>query len=266
MKHEKHEPDQAAPHDWITLVNDRCDLDLAFKALQGWDHFHTDTIRGRIRSLQLRPKEAWEFFRLAEERAEEYGRSLRNILRRFYLKVYSFENALLAESEPDGGSSAQTERCLKSLLSTEVPDSEVASQLRTYSHALYLLHKEDYATAERMFKRLLRDSRDRIGDEKTGFYLGAAVTFRGLGEEAEAERQLENACLFIPALDNTYNMGLYAGTASALLRIWEREEEAREWDQFLTRLKTPKKTSDLFRERSKRMYMRSASLKRVFLF
>jgi tetratricopeptide (TPR) repeat protein len=262
----KHEPDQAAPNEWITLVNDRCDLDLAFKALEGWNHFHTDTIRGRIRSLQLRPHEAWGFFRKAEERADEFGRSLRNLLRRFYLKVYRFENAVIEESTPEGGRPGETERCLKDLLRGDTPDSEIASQLRTFAHGVYLLHKEDYPAAKKLFKKLLRDSRDRIGDEKTGFYLGAAVAHKALGEEAEAERQMENACLFIPALDNTFNMGCYAGTASALLRLWEKEDEGNEWDEFLVRLKIPRKTADLFRERSHRIYTRSASLKRVFLF
>jgi tetratricopeptide (TPR) repeat protein len=262
----RHEPDQAAPNDWITLVNDRCDLELAFKALDGWDHFHTDTIRGRIRSLQLRPQEAWGYFEKAQDRADEYGRSLRNLLRQFYLKVYRFDNAIIEESAPEGGQPGKTESCLKDLLRGDTPNSEVASQLRLFNHGLYLLHRQDYAAARKLFKKLLRESRDRIGDEKTGFYFGAAVAHRALGEEAEAERQIENACLFIPALDNTFNMGIYAGTASALLRLWDREDEAQEWDEFLVRLKIPKKTADLFRERSKRILKRSASLKRVFLF
>ena len=67
------EPDQAAPKNWITLVTDRCDLDLAFEALDGWDHFHTDTIRGRIRSLQLRPDEAWQHFLALWEFAWQTG-------------------------------------------------------------------------------------------------------------------------------------------------------------------------------------------------
>jgi tetratricopeptide (TPR) repeat protein len=262
----RREPDQAAPNDWITLVNDRCDLDQAFNALEDWDHFHTDTIRGRIRSLQLRPAEAWEHFQKAEARADEFGRSLRNLLRRFYLKVYCFENSLIQESQTGGGDPAVIEKYHRQLMSVEVPDSEVAGQLRMFNQGLFLTHTEDYPAAKKLFRKLLRQSRDRIGDEKTGFYFAAAVVHRALGEEGEAERQLENACLCIPALDNTFNMGHYAGVAIALLSIWEREEEAREWDQFLVRLKIPKKTADIFRERTKRILARSESLKRVFFF
>ena len=266
MPQKHREPEQAAPISWVTLVNDRCDLDLAFDELDGWKHFHTDTIRGRVRSLQLRPKEAWTYFEKARARAHKYEHSLRNHLRLFYLKLYCFENALIAESQSEGGSPSRTNKCLKALLAGEIPPSEVAEQMRTFVHALHLLHQADYALAKKLLKKLIRQSRDRLGDEKTGFYFAAAVAYRGLGKKAEADRQLENASLMIPALDNAFNMGLYAGTASALLRIWGREAEAREWDEFIVHFKPPAKTAEILRERSRRIQERTASLSRVFLF
>ena len=262
----KHERDQAAPHDWISIVNERADLDLAFETLEGWTHFHTDTIRGRIRSLQLRPVEAWEHFERAEARAQEFTRSVRNVLRRFYLKVYCFENAVIEESASEGASRSKTDERLKSLLEADAPESEVATHIRLFNNAVYLLHREEYTRARELFLRLLRESRKRSGDEKSGFYLGAAVAHRALGETAEAERQMENGALSIPALSNTFNMGIYAGSLAALLRIWGRDEEAKEWDEFLVRLRIPPKTAQLFRERSRRILERSSSLKRVFLF
>jgi tetratricopeptide (TPR) repeat protein len=260
------EPDQAAPKNWIMLVTDRCDLDLAFEALEGWEHFHTDTIRGRIRSLQLRPDEAWDHFENAQKRSESYGSSLRNVLRRFYLKIYRFENALIEESGSDAGDPSKMEDCLRALLCGETPDAEIARTLNLFSKGLCRLHREKYAEAKKIFHKLLQESRDRLGDEKAGFYLGAAVAHRGLGEEEESDRQIENASLFIPALDNAFNMGYYAGALAALLRIWDKEEEASEWDAFIQRLKIPPKTIRLFEERSRRIVERSLKLDRVFLF
>src|SRR5260221_14734227 len=96
----KQQWDEAAPSGWISLINEQADLDLAFEALEGWDHFHTDTIRGRIRTLQFRPQEAWEHFEKAAARFPAFSRSSINRLRHFYLKVYLFENAILEEASP----------------------------------------------------------------------------------------------------------------------------------------------------------------------
>src|SRR5688572_23345811 len=109
-RREQKEPDQSTPKDWLNLVTQGCDLERAFQALEGWEHFHTDTIRGRIRSLQLRPQEAWDYFEKAEGRAREYGQTLRNLLRRFFLKLYRFENALVEESADSGSQPGRTER------------------------------------------------------------------------------------------------------------------------------------------------------------
>ena len=113
MPQKHREPEQAAPLSWITLVNDRCDLDLAFDELDGWKHFHTDTIRGRVRSLQLRPQEAWTYFEKAQAKAEKYEHSLRNKLRRFYLKLYRFENALVEDSQLQRRKPSLVEKCLQ---------------------------------------------------------------------------------------------------------------------------------------------------------
>src|SRR5262245_54387236 len=104
----RNDADQAVPEKWLETLNERCDLDRSFEALDGWNHFHTDTIRGRLRTLQLNPGEAWSYFDKALARSESFDGTLRNILRRFYLKVYRFENALLEESIPGGGDPGRT--------------------------------------------------------------------------------------------------------------------------------------------------------------
>ena len=260
------ESDQAAPFNWVSIVNDRADLDLAFNALDGWGHFHTDTIRGRIRSLQLRPADALDHFKKAEARVDDFPRTLRNQLRRFYLKIYAFENALIFESDPDGGDPQATDRAMKELQETDLPESEVASQIRHSCRAMFALHRKNYASAKKIFSRLIDQSRDRMGDEKVDFFLGNAVAMRALNETDTAERNIETASLYIPALDNVFNMGHYACRLSALLKLWDQEDRAQEWDDFIHRLKIPASTAELFCERERRILGRSAALQRVFLF
>ena len=261
----KRDSDKAVPDNWLELLNERCDLDQSFAALEGWNHFHTDTIRGRIRYMQLRPREAWAHFDQALSRSAGFD-GLRNILRRFYLKIYRFENALLDESLPEGGDPASTEACLQEILHGDTPNSEMVRQFRLLTIGTYLLHQQNYAAAKNLLLRVIHESEMTAGDEKTGFYLAAAAAHRGLGENSDADRQLENACLSIPALDNTFNMGLYSSIVHALLRIWGRDQEAGEWEEFLLRLKLPPKTLEIFRERSRRIVERSSNLHRIFLF
>ncbi len=262
----KNDRERSAPENWLPLLNDRCDVDLAFQALEGWNHFHTDTNRGRLRSLQLRPVEAWEYFRKAEERAGEYSLSRQNLLRRFCLKFYRFENALIQESDPESADPELTQSCLKAVLRDGDSDADLAKQLRAYCRGMYLLHQERYGEAKKVFLRLLDRSRDHATDDRTVFHLAAAVAGRGTDDDEVSERQFEYASLSIPVLESKFNMGLYGGIAGALLRVWDREAEAAEWDAFLVHLKIPSKTADLFRERARRIVERTATLKRVFLF
>ncbi len=258
--------DRAAPADWMALVNEKCDLDLAFEALEGWNHFYTDTIRGRIRSLQLRPKEATTFFDLSAERVDDFPNTLRNFLRRFYHRIYVFENAIIAESESGGGDPKQTDRHLKDLMEMEIPETEIALQTRQYHKGLFFLHRDKADEAKKCFLRIIRQSRERMGDEKTAYYIGAAAAHKQLDEDKEAEKQLEYASLYIPTLENTLNMGIYSATLSALLQVWERPEEAQEWLDFLGRLKIPVKTREILLDRYRRIVARSLSLQRAFIF
>lgn len=261
------DPEQAAPRDWLTLIDDHCDLDVAFEALEGWNHFHSDTYRGRLRSLQLRPREAWAFFDLAEARYAQFKETPRNRLRRYFLKIYSFENALIEQSDPAISFSVSVlERRIREIENLEPVESPVAASLGDVCRGLLALHRADYILASRIFESLIRASGDRKTDEKTGFYFAAAASSRARGEEAEARRHMEDACLYIPALESKFNMGYFAAIASAICRLWDREEEAKEWSEFLHRIEIPEKTIGIFSERGKRIFERSRSLERVFLF
>lgn len=258
--------DRAAPADWMNLVNEKGDLDLAFDALDGWDHFYTDTIRGRIRSLQLRPKEAELFFERSQARVEEFPNTHRNFLRRFYHKIYVLENSVIAESAPEGGDPDLTDKVLEDLMNMEIPETEVALQTRQYHKGVLFLNRGKFTEAKRCFLRIIKQSHGQMGDEKTAYYLGAAVALKQLGQEKDANWQIENASLIIPTLENTLNMGIYSASLSAFLDLWGREAEAEEWRDFLFRLKMPEKTRQLLLQRKERVVTRSRALGRVFVF
>jgi hypothetical protein len=57
----------------------------------------------------------------------------------------------------------------------------------------------------------------------------------------------------------------FASTA-ALLRVWDREGEATEWDDFIAKLHVPESTWAIFGERYRRIVQKSRSLGWVFLF
>ena len=259
------ETDKAVPENWLEVFN-TCDLDEAFKALNGWNHFHTDSLRGRTLSLQLRPTEAWEYFLRAETRVDNFQKTNRNILRHFVLKVFCLENCFVEESLPDLGNTQKAKEIYKEILEFNAPNLDFARNYKNFARALYALHHKNYSGAIKTLNWLLRDTKNSMGDERTGFYLAASVAYRGEGDEATSDRFLENACLSIPTLENRFNMGLFTGVVIALLQLWGRNEGAHEWDFFLANLKISEKAANIFRERSRRMLERSASLNRVFIF
>jgi tetratricopeptide (TPR) repeat protein len=258
-------PEQAAPEDWMAVLN-ACDLDEAFESLDGYNHFHSDTLRGRTRSLQLRSTEAWKYFREAESRIRQFKSTDQNRLRHFFLKVYSFENSMTDESLPDGGNPARTAKYYREVTSFPLEGIWLVDHYKLINRGFYQLHKKNFPVARKALAEAIELTRDALRDDLAALYLTHAVACRGLGDEAASDRSLENAFLAIPALQSTYNMGLFASICTAVLRLWDREADAREWDEFLIKLKVPQKTIAIFHERSQRIIARSAKLQQVFLF
>jgi tetratricopeptide (TPR) repeat protein len=261
----KSDGDRATPENWLEVFNE-CDLDKAFDVLDGWHHFHTDTLRGRVRSLQLRPKEAWKWFSKAESKVMRFENSTKNLYRYFYLKVYCFENSIIESSKPDEGDDRKIDETIREVMSFDVSYSPKASQLQKFCRGLRLLHLEEFAQAQRIFSKLIRENSDKVWDEMTAIYLSSAVALYELNLFDKAKRVFENAALSIPVLSAKFNMGLYASIAKALLKIWGREQEAMEWDGFIGVLKIPPKTIEILQERAERILERSESLNRIFLF
>jgi len=146
-----------------------------------------------------------------------------------------------------------------------MPDSELAVQLRTYEQGLFCLHRKEYTGARELFRRLIDQSSGQLLDQQVGFYLGLAAAHKELGEAPRRSGRSRTPASppwrsRIPSPG-----GSSPSTLCALFRIWKREEESRDWREFLHRFDVPKKTLDLFLERSRRMVEKSVELRRVFL-
>lgn len=257
----------AGPAQFLEKLNDGCDLDAAFDTLEGFDHFYSCALRGRTRTLQLRPEEAEAFFAESDERYPLCQPCLRNSLRRFYVKVYRYENQLLLESSSPDEFEAELRRRAEDLrddpYAVEREDTRMG---QPYLWGHYLLHRQQYREAFDVFNEIMRPGVTRIIDNFAGLYIMAAAAARQLGLEDEAQKHVQSAALMIPVLRQRFNMGLFAGMLVALLRLWKHDREADGWLQFLVDMKVPEKTRLLFLERSRRIIAKSVELERVYLF
>lgn len=265
-KENEQDSDRAAPRDWLDIVNQECDLEKGFRALESRDHFYTDTLRGRIRSLQLRPQEAERYFERACSRVSDFPYTSRNRLRAFYTKLYRFENLLISASEPPPRGALSPEGMLSDLLNGELPELDFSRDILMYDRGILLLQAGEAKKAARVFTSLLESRPCCFSDEQAAFYLGAASAHHELGNLDEARLHVENAGLCIPVLQSKINMGLCASSICALLEFWDQADQAQEWETFLKRLNFPENFSLVLCQRKQRIIARSRELNRVFLF
>ena len=83
------------PDGWFEEFFDKANLGRSYELLEGLDHFYAATLRGRIRSLQLRTAEAWEHFDEAVELARAAPSTIANLVRQVLLHLYLFEERYL---------------------------------------------------------------------------------------------------------------------------------------------------------------------------
>ena len=92
--------DSPLPPGWTEEFVGRADLEASYQSLESCDHFHAATMRGRIRTLQLRIEEAWDHLDEADLQSRLAVETIPNLMRVFLLQVYRFENAMLERPEP----------------------------------------------------------------------------------------------------------------------------------------------------------------------
>lgn len=254
------------PDGWTKEFLNRADLERSFRDLETSHHFHASTMRGRIRTLQLRTSEAWEHFDQAEILYRNTEESIDNSTRAFLLQVYRFENALL--EGPEAGEPEIAEPVLRDFpaaILDEFPDLRRALNLRKRVQGTYLLYGGHSLEALRVFRELTEDR--RVGNEALAHsYLSLACCYFNLGDEDEGQRFLDSSELAIHACDTVLNRGYFCGLLYALYVFKDDSRKASEWKEFLYSLPCPDATKGALLGRGERFVTRCRQQNHLLVF
>jgi tetratricopeptide (TPR) repeat protein len=259
---------ETSPPNWLELVVDRIDLDAAFEALRGYDHFHSSTLRGKVRQHQNLTEEARRHFDDAEARYQAIRcPSPRERVLFFYLHAYRFDNAIFEEAIECGSETRlATDRVLKDLLTYRCPDEPTLDQIKIHIIGTYQVLRGEYEDGLSTFEKLVEESKGRVEDQRVGFFLGAAAAAAELGMIETAERHYQNAALAVHLLDKNFKLALFYSRLYALLERWDRHQEAEDWLRLLRRLPGCEDSKRCFVERARIMSEAARERDRIVLF
>ena len=254
------------PENWLKKFFRRADLKTSYRDLEGVRHFHAETMRGRIRSLQMRFAEAWKHFDHAQALISESPKSIPNLVRQFVLEIYSFNNALL--ERPVSSDCPMAEFSLPPLdpkILDEYPEIRYVLELRRNSEAMLRLHTGEVDRARSIYESLLNDKPMNKAELLVVYYLGLAACEAQNGVTAEAEAHLENASLAAQTLQKILNQASAAAQLNAFYKFTGNGQKAMEWKLFLSRLNCPQETISLFTLRAEKIYNRCSEKGRLVL-
>jgi hypothetical protein len=260
------------PAGWLDRFFGNADLEASYAELEGGAHFHCETMRGRIRSLQLRIDDGWDHFDAALEMVDDADEDIPNLVRQFVLEVYRFDHALVeAPLDP----SMEVPPLEIPLVSPGIvrgyPEIRYVLTLRKRTEALLRLHTGDVATAIQLYDELLRASRRRRAPDKLRphvlvyYYLGLAACYHAQDDEGAVRIQLDNASLAAATIELTLNRADAAARLAAFYDFLEDRSSAREWKEFLLGLDCPDATKQTFLRRAARLQERCSQLGRLVL-
>lgn len=257
----------AFPDDLRVLLFEKVDLNAAFLALSGYKHFYSESLRGRICTLQVRPEEAVKHFEEAERLAIEAPVNPKNRHRHFLLRAFSLDNAVLLEAKkPRGETSDFLDREMTRLLEFDLPSDDLSlAQLQINAIGYYQLLKKEYSAALLTFETLLQESSSRLEDQQINFYAGAAAAAKALGNEELAQRHYENAALGVNTISQPLNIALFSARLYALLSYWGRSAEAAEWLHRLQALPCPEESRECFIQRAQLFTAASTAREHIFI-
>jgi len=254
------------PPGWLSAFIARADLAASYQGLEGSTHFYAETLRGRIRALQLRLEEAARHFERAEELFHEAPRTTPNLLRRFLLSIYEFDCILL--SGPLDPALASLETLIPEVprrVQEEHPEVAFVLEFRRSVEGLFRLHVGDAARAKEIYEGLLRDD---LGDQEqlAHYHVGLAAAQHNLGHPSACLESLECAGLCLQAGTKLLPQAQVAGTLRGAYKFLEHNEEALSWELFLGGLPCPQATRDAVLRRGELSISRSVSVSRLVFF
>lgn len=248
------------PEGWRRRLLGQVDLRASFAELEGRQHFVADTMRGYIRSLELRFDDAWEYFDRAYAKANAAAESIPNLVHQFLLNIYCFDNALIESPLNTEGTNLPDlwiPTGLPQHVLDEYPEVRFVIQLRRNSEGILRLHLGDYGEAAEIFEQLIQQNSVQSTTSGRGNlnalmmnYLGLAATQLNLGLADEAFLNLENAALAVQTGGERINQARAAAILKAFYAVLDRPQEAMDWELYLERLPCPPETIVAFLERA----------------
>ncbi len=257
----------AYPESFSFLFLKKIDLEASFSALSGYNHFYSETLRGKIRSLQLKPEEAAIYFEKARKLSQNLELTPQNLNYIFILRTFALDNAVLLEAKRSQGESTELlDREMELFLSFDLPENDITlAQIQMNAIGYYQLLKKEYSASLLTFETLLSESKARFEDMQCNFYCGAAAAAKELGYEEIAARHYENAALGVNTISLPLNIGLFSARLYALLTYWERPQEAELWLERLKMLSCPEASRECFIQRAQLFTAASAAREHIFI-
>jgi hypothetical protein len=254
------------PPGWLSAFITRADLAASYQGLEGSPHFHAETMRGRIRALQLRVDQAARHFERAEALFHEAPRTTPNLLRRFILSIYEFDCILL--SGPLDPALASLETFIPEVprrVQEEHPEVAFVLEYRRSVEGLFRLHVGDSLNAKEIYEELLRE---KLADQEhmAHYHIGLAAAQHNLGQHSACLESLECAGLCLQAGTKLLPQAQVTGILTGAYKFLGLEEQARSWKLFLVRLPCPQATQDAVLQRGELSISRSVAVSRLVFF
>ena len=231
------------PEGWLRDYLGKADLEASYHALRSCTHFHAETMRGRIRSLQVRPEAARKHFVKSLRLSEEVRETIPNLVRKLVLHLFWFENRLL--QGPLDGITDVPQLDLPQVpepLMSQFPEVKYVLNLRRFAEGILRLHLGEFELSASIFSDLIEMNPGEPEDSIASYYLGLAAAQENLGLRPLARRNMENAGFAIQLGGAVLNRAQFAGKLYAFYTCMGDEEGARDWKFFVERLDCPAAT------------------------
>jgi hypothetical protein len=226
------------------------DLRTCYAALEGEDHFYAWSLRGRIRSLQLRGVQADELFDHASELAADTEPSVKDHARMIGHLAFVRENGLLmghTSSLPD------PELMREAKGAREWIESHLA--IDAWAH----INDGNSWPAIEILQGLLRLAGGIERHAQRSFWnLGLGAAMANAGEPLDARAALEQAGIYARLVPTKLDAGRVVGMLCGVYRELGEADEAASWMAYLARLALPLSTRRLIQRRSALLSSRSS--------
>jgi len=246
------------PEGWLHQFLDTADLKRSFEALRGSRHFYAETMRGRIRSLELCLEEASQHFERAVALSGRAPETIPNLIRQFVLAVYIFDNRLF--QAPLDDVTEIPEPWIPQLpeeLLREYPEVRFVLETRRAAEGFLRLNLGECEESARIFGELVREP-GIPGDVLTMYHLGLAASQYNLGLEEDAMENIESAGFHLQAGGRLLNRARAAGCLYGFYCYLEKRDQAESWTAFLKQLTCPEATKRVFLKRGRLLVRRCA--------